>query len=95
MPPEFTALIGDLHCYTKHAIKTADGVSIDTYSHLNDSPVYRLGQESIVSVTGWEKLVSRAFDLHNKQRFIYHYSNPQGEYERIIGILSYVDDNNM
>ena len=43
MPAKFTALLGDLLRYAKCAIKTANGISNETYSHSVDSPVYRSG----------------------------------------------------
>ena len=69
MPAEFTGLLGYLLRYAKYAIKTANGVSKETYSHSTESPVFGLGQGSTVSATGWGKLVSIALDMHNKQRF--------------------------
>ena len=95
MPAKFTALLGDLLCYAKYAIKTANGISKDTYSHSSDSPVYSTRQGSTASTTGWGKLVSLALDLHDKQRFGSHCSDPEGTFETIIGMLSYVDDNNI
>ena len=95
MPPEFTGLLGDLLRYVKYAIKTANGVSGDTYSHSSDSPVFGSGQGSTVSATGWGKLVSIALDMHDKQRFGSHYSDPQGMFKTIIGMLGFVDHNNI
>ena len=66
MPAKFTALLGDFLRYAKYAIKTANGISKDTYSHSPESPVYGLGQGSTASATGWGKLVSIALDLHEK-----------------------------
>ena len=66
IPREFTGLLGDLLRYEKYAIKTANGVSEDMYSHSSNSPVFGLGQESTVSATGWGKLVSIALEMHNK-----------------------------
>ena len=63
--------------------------------HSTNSPVYGLGQGSTVSATGWGKLVSMVLDLHNKHQVGSHYSDPEGEFETIIGKLSYVDNNNM
>ena len=56
MPPEFTALLGDLLWYAKYSIKTANGISKETYSHSDDSLVYGSGQGSTSLATGWEKL---------------------------------------
>ena len=95
MPPEFIGLLGDLLRYTKYAIKTVNGVSKDMYSHSSDSPVFGSGQGSTVSATGWEKLVSIALDMHDKQRYGSQYSDSQGTFKTIIGMLGFVDDNNI
>ena len=87
--------MGDLLRYAKYAIKTANRVSEDTYSHSSDSPVFGLGQGSTVSATGWGKLVSIALDMHDKQQFGSQYSDPQGMFKTIIGMLGFVDDNNI
>ena len=41
------------------------------------------------------KLVLFALDMHNKQRFGSHYSDPQGMFKTIIGMLGFVDNNNI
>ena len=41
------------------------------------------------------KLISRALDLYNKQRFGSYYSDPQGIFKAIISMLSYVNGNNI
>ena len=75
MPVNFTALLGNLLCYIKYGTKTANGISKEAYRHSTKSPVYRLGQGSTLSGTGWGKLFSKALDLHNNQRFGSTYSN--------------------
>ena len=52
MPAHFTTLLGDLLRYAKYAIKTANGMSKEIYSHSTDSPVFGSGQGSTVSATG-------------------------------------------
>ena len=54
-----------------------------------------MGQGSTASAIGWGKIVSIALDLHDKQSFRSHYKDPRGAFETIIGMLSYVDDNNI
>ena len=88
MPPEFTALLGDLLQYAKYAIKTANGISKETYSHSKNTLVYGSRQDITVSAIGWGKLVSIALDLHNKHSFGLHYKDPRGAFEIIIGMLS-------
>ena len=69
MPAEFTGLLGDLLRYVKYAIKTANGVSKEMYSHSTESLVFGSGQGSTVSSTGLGKLVLIALDMYDKQRF--------------------------
>ena len=95
MPAEFTGLLGDLLRYAKYAIKTGNGVSKDTYSHSSELPVFGSGQGSTVSATGWGKLVSIALDLHDKQQFGSQYRDPEGIFTTIVGMLGFVDNNNI
>ena len=67
IPAEFTGLLGDLLRYNNYAIKTANDVSDDTYSHSSESPVFGSGQSSIVSATGWGKLVLIALNMHKNK----------------------------
>lgn len=92
---EFIALLGDLFRYTKYAIKTANGISDDTYSHSINSLVYWSGQGSTPSATGWEILVSKALYIHDNNQYGSHYCDLQGEHETVIGMLSHVGDNNI
>ena len=94
MPAEFTGLFGDLLWYAKYAIKTANGVSNDTYNNSTESPGFGSGQGSTVSATGWRKLVSIALDLCDKQRFGSQYRDPEGVFTTIFGMLGFVDNNN-
>ena len=57
--------------------------------------MFRSGQGSTVSATGWGKLVSIALDLHDKQRFGSQYRDPEGVFTTIVGMLGFVDDNNI
>ena len=84
MPAEFTGLLGDLLWYAKYAIKTANGVSNDTYIHSTESPVFGSGQGSTVAAIGWGKLVSIVLDLHDKQRFGSQYRDPEGVFTTIV-----------
>ena len=42
-----------------------------------------------------EVLVSIALDIHDKQRFGSQYRDPEGTFKTIIGMLGFVDDNNI
>ena len=95
MPTKFTALLDDLLWYAKYTINTANGVSKETYSHSTGSPVFGSGQGSTVSATGWGKLVSIALDMNDKQRCGSHYRDPEGLFTTIIGMLGFVDNNNI
>ena len=96
MPAKFTAILGDSLQYTKYEIKIANGASKETYSHSTQSPVFESGQGSTVSATGGgSKLVSKALDMHDKQRFGSRYSGPEGLFKTITGILGFINDNNI
>ena len=77
------------------AIKTANSVSKETYSHSTESPVFGSGQGSTVSATGWGKLVSIALDMNDKQRFRSQYSDSEGTFKTIIGMLGFINNNNI
>ena len=95
IPAEFKGLLGDLLRYAKYAIKTANRVSKEIYSHSTDLPVFGSGQGSTILATGWGKLVSIALDMYDKQRFGSQYSDPERTFKTIIGMLGFVDDNNI
>ena len=95
IPAKFIALLGDLLLYTKYAIKIANGVSKETYRHSTESPVFGSVQGSTVSATRWGKLVFIALNMHNKQRFRSHYSDLEGLFKIIIGMLGFVNNNNI
>ena len=44
---------------------------------------------------GWGKLISIGLDLYDKQSFGLKYSDSEGTFKTIIGMLSFVDDNNI
>ena len=92
---KFTALLGNLLRYVKYAIKTAYGVSKEIYSHSTGSPEFRSGQGNTVSATRWLKLVSITLDKQDKQRLGSHYSDTDGFFTTIIGIIGFVGDNNI
>ena len=95
IPPEFTALLGNLLRYAKYAIKTANGISTKAYSHSENSLVFGSGQGSTASATELGKLVSIALDILDKHSFGSHYKDPRRAFEKTIDMLSYVDDNNI
>ena len=95
MPVKCTALIRNLLQYAKYAIKTANGASKETYSHSTQLPVFGSGQGSTVSATGWGKLVSKILGMYDKQRFGSHYSDLEELLKTIIGMLGFVDNNNI
>ena len=95
MSAQSTALLGDLLQYAKYTIKTANGVPKKKYSHSTESPVFGSGQGSTVSATGWEELVFIAFEIHDKQQFGSHYGDPEGFFTTIIGMLGFVNNNNI
>ena len=41
------------------------------------------------------EIVSIALDMHDKHRFGSQYSDPEGTFKTIIGMLGFVDDNNI
>ena len=48
-----------------------------------------------MSATGWGELVLITLDMHDKQQFGSQYSDPEGTFKTIIGMLDFVNDNNI
>jgi hypothetical protein len=88
MPKKRTSILGELLKVARYAIKTGIGISKETYQHSDESPVYGSAQ-------GWGKLVSVLFDIHNKYGHRCKYADPWQLHSAIIGMLGFVDDNNI
>ena len=95
MPKKLTKILGELLRVAKYAIKTGIGISKETYQHSDDSPAFGSGQGSAASAQGWTKLVSMLFDIHDKYGHGCKYEDPWKLYSAIIGMLGFVDDNNI
>ncbi|OEU17034.1 hypothetical protein FRACYDRAFT_239635 [Fragilariopsis cylindrus CCMP1102] len=95
MPKKLTKILGELLRVARYAIKTGIGISKETYQHSDESPAFGSGQGSGASAQGWTKLVSKLFDLHDKYGHGCKYADPWRLYNAIIGMLGFVDDNNI
>ncbi|OEU13908.1 hypothetical protein FRACYDRAFT_242262 [Fragilariopsis cylindrus CCMP1102] len=94
-PKKLTKILGELLRVAKYAIKTGIGISKETYQHSDESPAFGSGQGSAASAQGWTKLVSMLFDIHDKYGHGCKYEDPWRLYSEIIGMLGFVDDNNI
>ncbi|OEU11118.1 hypothetical protein FRACYDRAFT_246229 [Fragilariopsis cylindrus CCMP1102] len=95
MPKKLTTILGELLKVARYAIKTGIGISKETYQHSDESPAFGSGQGSGASAQGWTKLVSKLFDLHDQYGHGSKYEDPWKLYNAIIGMLGFVDDNNI
>ena len=95
MPKNLTTILGKLLEAAKYAIKTGIGISKQTYQHSRESPAYGSGQGSRASAQGWGKIASKAFDAHDKFGHGCVYEDPWKLCLVILGMLGYVDDNNI
>jgi hypothetical protein len=95
MPKKLTKILGELLKVARYAIKTGIGISEETYSHSDESPAFGSGQGSGASAQGWGKLVSVLFDIHDMYGHGCKYADPWKLYSAIIGMLGFVDDNNI
>ena len=95
MPKKLTKILGELLRVARYAIKTGIGISEETYQHSDESPAFGSGQGSGASAQGWTKLVSKLFDIHDKYGHGCKYEDPWKLYSAIIGMLGFVDDNNI
>jgi hypothetical protein len=95
MPKKLTKILGELLRVARYAIKTGIGISKETYQHSDESPAFGSGQGSAASAQGWGKLVSLLFDIHDKYGHGCKYADPWKLYSAIIGMLGFVDDNNI
>jgi hypothetical protein len=95
MPKKLAKILGELLRVAKYAIKTGIGISEETYSHSDESPAFGSGQGSGASAQGWGKLVSVLFDIHDMYGHGSKYADPWKLYSAIIGMLGFVDDNNI
>ena len=95
MPKKLTKILGELLKVARYAIKTGIGISEETYQHSDESPAFGSGQGSAASAQGWGKLVSKLFDIHDKYGHGSKYADPWRLFNAIIGMLGFVDDNNI
>jgi hypothetical protein len=95
MPRRVTKILGELLHVARYAIKTGIGISKETYHHSDESPAFGLGQGSAASAQGWGKIVPVLFDIHDKHGHGCKYEDPWKLYSSIIGMLGFVDDNNI
>jgi hypothetical protein len=95
MPKKLTTILGNLLHVAKYAIKTGIGISQETCSHTDESLAFGSGQGSAALAQGWGKIVSVLFNIHDKYGHGCKYEDPWKMYSSIIGMLGFVDDNNI
>ena len=95
MPKKLTKILGEVLGVARYAIKTGIGISKETNQHSDDSPALGSGQGSGASAQGWGKLVLLLFDIHDKYGHECKYADPWKLYSAIIGILGFMDNNNI
>jgi hypothetical protein len=95
MPEKLTTILGKLLEAARYAIKTGIGISKGTYQHSKKSPAYGSGQGSGASAQGWGNIALTAFNAHDKFGHGYIYEDPWKICIVILGMLGYVDDNNI
>jgi hypothetical protein len=95
MPKKLTKILGEVLRVVRYAIKTGIVISKETYQHSDESPAFGSGQGSAALAQGWGKLVSLLFDIHDKYGHGCKYADPWKLYSVIIGMLGFVDDNNI
>jgi hypothetical protein len=95
IPKKLTTILGKLLKVARYAIKTRIGISKETYHHSEESPAFGSEQGSAASAQGWGKIVSVLFDIHDIYGHGCKYEDPWKLYNSIMGMLGFVDDNNI
>ena len=78
LPIHMATIIGDFLKGAIYSIKTAVGISDQTYSHSKESSVFGTGQGSVQSMYAWGMIVSRLIDLMDKYGHGATYKDPMG-----------------
>jgi hypothetical protein len=95
MPKKLTTILGNLLHVARYAIKTGIGISKETYQYSTESPAFGSGQGSSASAQGWGKIASKAFGAHDAYGYGCIYTDPWKTLRVMLGMLGYVDDNNI
>jgi exonuclease III len=92
MPEEIAKLHGTTLEQMRYYVSTALGISKDSYSHSDESPVYGTGQGSCSSPSIWLQICSILFDCHNQRSYGANYSTPDGSVTFKTSMTGFVDD---
>jgi hypothetical protein len=95
MPKKLTTILGKILEDATYAVKIGIGISEETYQHSEASPAFGSGQGSGALAQGWGKIASNAFDAHDKFSHGCKYKDPWKICVVILGMLGYVDNNNI
>ena len=76
-----------------YRIKTQLGVSLGSYSHSDDNPIFGMGQGSCASPLIWLMNCSQYFDIYDSLCHGSTYYNVNGNIILKIGMTGFVDDN--
>ena len=83
-------------CWSTPRIKTQLGVSLGSYSHTDDAPIFGTGQGSCVSPLIWLMNCSQYFNIYDSHCYgsKYKYINMDGSKSLALGMTGFVNDNN-
>ena len=93
LPQSIAAMHGQMLQFAKYRIKTQLGISLQSYSHSDSSPVHGTGQGSCSSPLVWALNCSLYFDVYFDHCYGANYRNIDSTRLLKVGMAGFVDDN--